>query len=96
MPLAMLLTVTVLGVGGPPGVPPARLPNTAITLSHRGHQLARSEDGRLRARVDPGVYVLVAQIRDEPGKPPNLCEARSVVVKRRHGSMAVTLRCSIK
>jgi hypothetical protein len=96
MPLATLLTITVLGIGGPPNVQPTRLANATIALSRHGRRLATSETGQLKARVKPGTYTAVAFLRDEPGKPPNFCEAKSVPVKRWRGRMSVTLRCSIK
>jgi hypothetical protein len=82
-----LLIITVLGVGGPPGVASRPIKNASVRITHNGKLIGRSHTGSLRVRVSPGPYQASAALE-------RACQTRRVAVK--HDTVKVTLYCSIK
>ncbi len=92
----ILLIVTVLGVGGPPGLRLENsdvLPNATITVVHKGKTVADSTGGELSVKLKPGIYSVIAKLADEAGKPPNLCETTTIDLKRT--TKRLKMECSI-
>ena len=90
----VLLTVTVLGIGGPPGAAPSRLPNATITVGHKGETVAAGTDGHLEVKLEPGVYSVIARLADEPGKPPSICH--TTTIRLAHLTRHLEMGCSIE
>jgi hypothetical protein len=89
-----ILVVTAVGVGGPHGVPPRRLPNATVTVSAHGRLIAGTRSGRLRVHVRPGLYTVSARLVAPDVSRAQQCESRTVRVTR--AGRSVTLGCSIK
>jgi hypothetical protein len=90
-----LLTVTVVGFGGPPSVSvghPEGIPlaNGAIVVSSHGRQIARTRHGHLSLRVRPGAYRIAASLNGRP------CSSRTTTITRSERSTSVVMGCSIK
>ena len=89
-----LLVVTAIGIGGPPGVPPARIANARVIVRHYGRLLASSRSGRVRVRVRPGLYRVEAELVPPAVSRVERCQARTVRLGRT--PRRVELGCSIK
>lgn len=101
----VLLTVTVVGSGGPPHRPgthpiPPPLPNSTITVKQSGQGgekvIAQSTNGKLSKRLHTGVYTLDAVLFDDPSKPSGTqCETTTIRLKKGQRKRHVYLWCSI-
>lgn len=86
-----LLTITVLAIGGPAGLPAGELRNADITVARGSHVIAHtSEVGNIALRLRPGTYLLSASL---PGSSSR-CQQKTVKIGRHRGR--ITLGCSIK
>jgi hypothetical protein len=86
-----LLAITVLGMGGPFGLPARELRNADITVARGSHVIAQtSEVGNMALRLRPGTYLLRASFLDASSR----CEQKTVRIGRH--SRHITLGCSIK
>lgn len=86
-----LLTITVLAIGGPAGLPAGELRNADITVAKGSHVIAQtSEVGNIALRLRPGTYLLRASLPNSSSR----CEQKSVKIGRHRGR--VILSCSIK
>jgi hypothetical protein len=85
-----LLSVVILGIGGPHGIPPREIVNGSLTICQSNRVVATTSGvGNLTLRLKPGVYVLKATLA-EGGGP---CQTKTV--KLGHKRRDVKLGCSI-
>jgi hypothetical protein len=85
-----LLSVVVIGIGGPPGIPPHEIVNGSITIMQSNRVIAKtSKVGNIALRLKPGVYLLKAELT-EGGGP---CQTKTI--RLAHKRRNVNLNCSI-
>lgn len=95
-----LLVVAAIGTGGPPGQGGGTLRNATVWIEQiehgERHVIAEATEGRVVHRVKPGVYIIVAHLRDMPGAEsarPN-CESRAVRVHKHQKRVNVQVGCT--
>lgn len=97
---SVLLIVTILGIGGPHGARPARLSDATVLVTRGApaQTVATSTNGRLKVRLRPGLYTVVALLLDEPLRPPRFCEATALKVKQAQRARVeqLALACGVK
>ncbi len=95
--------VTVIGVGGPHGVPPQKLSGAVVRVTYPGvarqplRQKRTDRDGRLSFRLlGPGTYKLWASLMAPQASPTLPCQMRTISIGRRAGIQRVSLHCAIR
>ena len=96
MQMKVLLVVTALGIGGPAGACPCKLPNVTIVLRSHGRTIATSYNGKLEKRLARGTYQLESFGRFHSNGETEPCQSRTIHITRRSGRRSVSLDCTIK
>jgi hypothetical protein len=99
-----LLVVAAMGSGGPlhHGRGRTYLRNATVRIEQiehgERHLIAETTEGRIVRRVKPGVYIIVAHLRDMPGAESALpnCQSLAVRVHRHQRRVNVQVWCSTK
>lgn len=85
-----LLSVVIIGIGGPGHFPPSEIVNGSLTISQGSRIIAStSKVGNIALRLKPGEYVVKAELT-EGGGP---CQTKAI--KLGHHRRQVKLGCSI-
>lgn len=85
--MKVALILSVLAFGGPSHAKPSEVDARLEVANAKGTLVATSQAGNLTVRLRPGAYTVTAS------GGPQVCERRSVTIKRRPVKLA--LGCSI-